>query len=94
MKKIQVGDIIRCYHAGYHRVDKIVPRDDPPTPNNFIVHYTKVVDTNGKKSRNLKNHCHIDYCCVLTPEYIERHYQDAINRAKLLRDKLMEVISE
>lgn len=92
--KIKVGDIITCYHKGYHRVDNIKPRDNPPTPNNFIVYYTKVANSDGKPSRNLKNHCHIDYCNIVDRYRIEGDYQNELTAAKNKRDSLIKLLKE
>lgn len=92
--KIKVGDIITAYHKGYHRVDEIKPRENPPTPNNFLVYYTKVANNNGKPSRKSKNCCHIDYCDVLNEKHIEYMYSHDLAAAEIKKKNLLKVLKE
>lgn len=69
MSRIQIGDFIRAYHKGYHRVTAVEPRSrrqhqtDSP-----LIYYTAVLDSNGKRCAARKYCCDELYCAVVTRE--------------------------
>jgi hypothetical protein len=79
-KTIQVGDIIRTYHKGIHRVTKIESRvvteaNQKYYPNQEVghnwtplFHYEKILDADLKPTRNKgqTNCCDASYCSRVT----------------------------
>lgn len=54
---LQVGDLVRTYNVGYHAITNIEER----TGYNPLIHYVKVFNSDGTKSRRLHNKCDAAY---------------------------------
>jgi hypothetical protein len=65
MSKIEIGDIITAYHAGYHRVMAIGAKG--VGASNKMITYERVLDKTGKKAGVRLQHCDSSYCVKLTP---------------------------
>jgi len=65
MSKIDIGDIITAYHAGYHRVLSVGAKG--VGASNRLVTYERILDKNGKKAGGKPQHCDSGYCVKLTP---------------------------
>lgn len=94
---ISVGSIITAYHSGYHKVtgfeDRSYPIDSAGNmKQSLLVEYIKVANADGKKSRKIKNNCHIDYCKVVKPYDIEVDYQNSIQKAQMKKINLLKLL--
>ena len=82
---IVVGDLIKTYHAGIHRVVSIETRKKEAP----LYHYEIIYDLEGKPSKKVKNCCCASYCLKISevlPGEIEKH-KEAIERlTKILVD--------
>lgn len=65
MAKVEIGDIITAYHAGYHRVLTVGSRGVGASYH--LVTYERVLDKNGKKAGGKPQHCDSAYCVKVTP---------------------------
>ena len=65
MPKVNVGDIITAYHAGYHRV--LTVGVEGKGASYHLVTYERVLDKNGKKAGGKPQRCDSSYCVKVTP---------------------------
>lgn len=57
---LKVGDIVRAYKPGYHRITKIEEREARYiTP---LIHYKPLLNGKGGKARNEEDSCDAAYC--------------------------------
>jgi hypothetical protein len=85
-KDIKVGDLIAAYHSGYHKVTKVerrfISKDDASyyqltegSEYSSLIHYVTILDSKLKPKKK-KNSCDVAFCEVLTPDIIEKQYND------------------
>lgn len=82
---IKVGDVIRAYNSGFHRVTKIESRPHS-TP---LISYTKICKEDGSKSSALKSSCDASYCRHAIG-YVNSLIEDHEKAIKSLRDFIVQ----
>ena len=86
-KDLQVGDIIKAYHAGIHRLTKIEPRfytkeDDKRDWGKLgqeytsLIYYDRVLNNHFKKSNRKDLCCDAAYCKKLTAEWVKNELEE------------------
>lgn len=83
--KIAVGDIITAYHAGFHRVISIEPREG----EGALVRYVQVLAGNGNKARPVQNVCDELWCLKVTEERVQKCCEDECEKALIRRDAVL-----